>query len=94
MQLALPRVDCPLGRSVVHLGNLTGGYSLRESLYTLSGITVVLTVGPLTYSRMVVLRIIDPYSHFDHGVPSKVGHIYQTYVLLYILYLVENFVLF
>jgi hypothetical protein len=32
MRLALPRVDCPLGRSVVHLGNLTGGYSLRESL--------------------------------------------------------------
>jgi hypothetical protein len=25
MRLALPRVDCPLGRSAVHLGNLTGG---------------------------------------------------------------------
>jgi hypothetical protein len=32
MRLALPRVVCPLGRSVVHLGNLTGGYNLRESL--------------------------------------------------------------
>jgi hypothetical protein len=32
MRLALPRVVCPLGRSAVHLGNLTGGYSLRESL--------------------------------------------------------------
>jgi hypothetical protein len=26
MRLALRRVDCPLGRSAVHLGNLTGGY--------------------------------------------------------------------
>jgi hypothetical protein len=34
MRLALPRVVCPLGRSVVHLGNLTGGYSLMESLFT------------------------------------------------------------
>jgi hypothetical protein len=32
MRLALPRLVCPLGRSAVHLGNLTGGYSLRESL--------------------------------------------------------------
>jgi hypothetical protein len=32
MQLALPRLVRPLGRSAVHLGNLTGGYSLRESL--------------------------------------------------------------
>jgi hypothetical protein len=30
MQLALPRVVCPLGRSAVHLGNLTGGYNLRD----------------------------------------------------------------
>jgi hypothetical protein len=36
---------------------------------------------------MVVLRIIDPYYHLDFGIPSKVGHIDQTYVLLYILYL-------
>jgi hypothetical protein len=43
---------------------------------------------------MVVLRIIDPYSHLNLGVPSKVGHIDQFYVLLYILYLAENFVLF
>jgi hypothetical protein len=43
---------------------------------------------------MAVLRIIDPYSHLDLGVPSKVGHIDQFYVLLYILYLAENFVLF
>jgi hypothetical protein len=41
---------------------------------------------------MVVLRTIDPYSHLDLGVPSKVGHIDQIYVLLYILYLAENVV--
>jgi hypothetical protein len=43
---------------------------------------------------MVVLRIIDPYYHLDFGIPSKVGHIDQIFVLLYILYLAENFVLF
>jgi hypothetical protein len=43
---------------------------------------------------MVVLRTIDLYYHLDLGVPSKVGHIDQIYVLLYILYLAENFVLF
>jgi hypothetical protein len=43
---------------------------------------------------MVILWIIDPYYHLDFGSPSKVGHIDQTYVLLYILYLAENFVLF
>jgi hypothetical protein len=43
---------------------------------------------------MVVLRIIYPYYHLDFGIPSKVSHIDQTYVLLYILYLAENFVLF
>jgi hypothetical protein len=41
---------------------------------------------------MVVLRTIDPYYHLDFGIPSKVGYIDQTYVLLYILYLAENFV--
>jgi hypothetical protein len=30
MRLTLPRVVCPLGRSAVHLGNLTGGYSLMN----------------------------------------------------------------
>jgi hypothetical protein len=40
---------------------------------------------------MTVLRIIDLYSHLDLGVPSKVGHLDQFYVLLYILYLAENF---
>jgi hypothetical protein len=30
MRLALPRLVRPLGRSVVHLGNLTGGYSPRN----------------------------------------------------------------
>jgi hypothetical protein len=39
---------------------------------------------------MVVLRIIDPYYHLDFSIPSKVGHIDQTYVLLYILYLAKN----
>jgi hypothetical protein len=43
---------------------------------------------------MVVLRIIDPYYHLDFGIPSKVGHIDQTYVLLYVLYLAENLFLF
>jgi hypothetical protein len=42
---------------------------------------------------MVVLRTIDPYYHLDFGIPSKVGHIDQIYVLLYILYLAEKFVL-
>jgi hypothetical protein len=42
---------------------------------------------------MTVLRIIDPYSHLDLGVTSKVGHLDQFYVLLYILYVAENFVL-
>jgi hypothetical protein len=32
---------------------------------------------------MVALRIIDPYYHLDFGIPSKVGHIDQTYVLLF-----------
>jgi hypothetical protein len=40
---------------------------------------------------MVVLRTIDPYYYLDFGIPSKVGHIDQTYVLLYILYLADNF---
>jgi hypothetical protein len=43
---------------------------------------------------MAVLRIIDPYSHLDLGVTSKVGHLDQSYVLLYILHLAKNFVLF
>jgi hypothetical protein len=43
---------------------------------------------------MVVLRTIDPYYHLDFGIPSKVGHIDQIYVLLYILYHAENFVYF
>ena len=43
---------------------------------------------------MVVLRIIDTYYHLDFGIPSKVGHIDQIYVLLYILYLAEIFVYF
>jgi hypothetical protein len=43
---------------------------------------------------MVVLRTIDPYYHLDFGIPSKVGHIDQTYVLLYMLCLAKNFVYF
>jgi hypothetical protein len=34
---------------------------------------------------MVVLRTINPYSYLDLGVPSKVGHVDQFYVLLYII---------
>jgi hypothetical protein len=30
MRLALSRVVCPLGRSAVHLGNLTDDYNLRN----------------------------------------------------------------
>jgi hypothetical protein len=43
---------------------------------------------------MVILRTIDLYYHLDLGIPSKVGHTDHIYVLLYILYLAENFVLF
>jgi hypothetical protein len=32
MRLALPKLVCLLERSAVYLGNLTGDYSLRESL--------------------------------------------------------------
>ena len=49
----------------------------------------MLTVGPLTENRMVILRIMYPYSHLDIGVTSKVGHLDQFYVLLYILYLAK-----
>jgi hypothetical protein len=38
---------------------------------------------------MVVLRIIDPYSHLDLGVTSKVGHLDQSYALLYTLHLAK-----
>jgi hypothetical protein len=40
---------------------------------------------------MVVLRTIDTYYHLDFGIPSKVGHVDQIYLLLYILYLAEFF---
>ena len=60
----------------------------------ISGIKAVLTVGPLTKSRMVVLRIIDLCPCLDFDIPSKVGHIDQNYVLQYIIYLAENYVLF
>jgi hypothetical protein len=43
---------------------------------------------------MTILRFIDPYSHLDLGVISKVGYLDRFYVLLYILYLAENFLLF
>jgi hypothetical protein len=43
---------------------------------------------------MVVLRIIDPYYYLDFGIPSKVGHIDQTYVLLYIIIPCKKFVSF
>jgi hypothetical protein len=34
---------------------------------------------------MVILRIIDLCPCLDFGIPSKVGHIDQTYVQLYII---------
>jgi hypothetical protein len=33
MRLALPRLVRPLGRSAVHLGNLTGGYRGNHGLW-------------------------------------------------------------
>jgi hypothetical protein len=41
----------------------------------ISGIKALLTVGPLTNTRMVALRTIDPYSYLDLSVLSKVGHL-------------------
>jgi hypothetical protein len=38
---------------------------------------------------MAIIRIIDPYSHLDLGVTSKVGHLDQSYVLLDILHLAK-----
>jgi hypothetical protein len=51
----------------------------------IGGIKAVLTVGPLTLSRMVILRIINLCPCLDFGIPSKVGHIDQNYVLLYMI---------
>jgi hypothetical protein len=45
MRLALPRVVCPLGRSVVHLGNLTDGYIFRESLQRLRSESLAIHLG-------------------------------------------------
>jgi hypothetical protein len=47
----------------------------------ISGIKALLTVGPLTWTRMVALRTIDPYSYLDLRVISKVGHLDQLYVI-------------
>jgi hypothetical protein len=41
----------------------------------------LLTVGPLTWTRMVVLRTIDLYSYLDLRVLLKVGHLDQLYVI-------------
>jgi hypothetical protein len=43
---------------------------------------------------MVVIRTIDLYYYLDFGIPSKVGHLDHTYVLLYIYYLADNLVYF
>jgi hypothetical protein len=43
---------------------------------------------------MAVLRILDPYSHLELGVTSKVGHLDQSYVLLYILHIAKILFLF
>jgi hypothetical protein len=40
MRLALPRLVCPLRRSAVHLGKITSGYSLGESLWSLRSDTL------------------------------------------------------
>jgi hypothetical protein len=59
----------------------------------IGGIKAVLTVGPLTESRMVILRIIDPYSHLDFGIPQKLV-ISTKPMFYYILYLAKNLFLF
>jgi hypothetical protein len=45
MRLALPRLVRPLGRSAVHLGNLTGGYNPGESLKRLRSETLPIHLG-------------------------------------------------
>jgi hypothetical protein len=50
--------------------------------------------GSKGYPCFRVLTTTDPYYHLDFGIHSKVGHIDQIYVLLYILYLADNFCLF
>jgi hypothetical protein len=45
MQLALPRVVCPLWRTAVHLGNLTGDYIFRESLQRLRSESLAIHLG-------------------------------------------------
>jgi hypothetical protein len=47
----------------------------------ISGIKALLTVGPLTYTKMVTLRTIDLYPYLDLSVISKVGHLDQFYVI-------------
>jgi hypothetical protein len=60
----------------------------------ISGIKALLTVGPLTYTRMVALRTIDPYSHLNPWCNSKFGHPDQFYVILLHIYSPYNFFLF
>jgi hypothetical protein len=48
-----------------------------------------MTVGPLTYTRMVALRTTDPYSYHEISVFSKVGYLDQFYVI----YLSQKFYL-
>jgi hypothetical protein len=59
----------------------------------ISGIRALLTVGQLTYRRMVALRTIDPYSYLDLGVTSKVGRLDQFYVILLYIPTLQNFYL-
>jgi hypothetical protein len=47
----------------------------------ISGIKALLTVGPLTWIRMVALRTIDLYSYVDLRFLSKVGYLDQLYVI-------------
>jgi hypothetical protein len=53
MRLALSRVVCPLGRSVVHLGNLTGGY-VSGNLYK------GFIVNPWPFTSVVKIGSVQP----------------------------------
>jgi hypothetical protein len=76
MRLALPRVDCPLGRNAVHLGNLTGGYSHKESLERLCSETLPIHLGS-------VQGFDRPEAKGNHGLWVKCAtsaECYETYI--------------
>ena len=52
-----------------------------KTVCDIGGIKALLTVGPLTWTRMITLRTIDLYSYLDLRVFSKVGYLDQLYVI-------------